>query len=58
MGRYLIAVVNDDKPYIDMMAEVLGDEGYSAVSCLAGAGAFATFDGLTAVLRRGMLPYE
>jgi DNA-binding response OmpR family regulator len=40
MGRYLIAVVNDDKPYIDMMAEVLDDEGYSAVSCLAGAGAF------------------
>ena len=41
MSRYLIAVINDDKPYIDMMAEVLGDEGYSAVSCLASAGAFA-----------------
>jgi DNA-binding response OmpR family regulator len=41
MGRYLIAVVNDDKPYIEMMAEVLGDEGYSAISCLAGAGAYA-----------------
>ena len=41
MGRYLIAVINDDKPYIDMMADVLGDEGYSAISCLASAGAFA-----------------
>jgi DNA-binding response OmpR family regulator len=41
MGRYLIAVINDDKPYIDMMAEVLSDEGYSSVACLASAGAFA-----------------
>ena len=41
MGRYLIAVINDDKPYIDMMAEVLGDEGYRTVACLASAGAFA-----------------
>jgi CheY-like chemotaxis protein len=40
MNRRLIAVINDDKPYIDMMAEILSDEGYEAVSCLAESEAF------------------
>ena len=40
MNRQLVAVINDDKPYIDMVAEVLADEGYEAVACLAEAGAF------------------
>src|SRR5215213_7186858 len=31
MTRQLIAVVDDDEPYIDMICEVLEDEGYNTV---------------------------
>ena len=32
----LIAIIDDDTVYIDMMREVLSDEGYQVIACLNG----------------------
>src|SRR3954471_18985643 len=41
MAPYLIAIVDDDEPYITMMRELLEDEGYKTVYFMEGRIAFS-----------------
>ncbi len=41
-ARPRIAVCDDDLPFVELMDEVLAEEGYAAICCLDGAKAFET----------------
>ena len=41
-ARPLIAVVEDDVPTVDLLREILKDEGYEAIPCLTAEDAFRT----------------